>query len=170
MSIEHRLRTFVFASTAGNGPLNLELRFDMRFVVLSRDSDETIVAARTEVSFGSFRLLPAQFPLLEDNKPVPLGSRALQNLVVSLERPGKLVSKKKLMRRVWPSTFVEPATLTVHISAPRRALHDPRNGNRFIINIPGRGYSFVAAVSTVGGDGGDENHAAFRGQLWGAKK
>jgi DNA-binding winged helix-turn-helix (wHTH) protein len=28
----------------------------------------------------------------------------------------------------------------------RRALRDGREGNRFIINIPGRGYRFVAAV------------------------
>jgi DNA-binding winged helix-turn-helix (wHTH) protein len=122
------------------------------------------------VSFGSFRLLPEQFLLLEGNKPVPLGSRALQILLVLLERPGELVSQKELMRRVWPTTLVEPANLTVHISALRRALRDARDGNRFIINIPGRGYRFVAAVSIVGRDGRDENHAAFRGQLSGATK
>jgi DNA-binding winged helix-turn-helix (wHTH) protein len=157
---------------------HLELKIDMRSVAQSQDADEPIVekrtepvrAARTEVSFGPFRLLPAQFLLLEGNKPVPLGSRALQILVVLLERPGELVSKQELMRRVWPTTFVEPANLTVHISALRRALRDARDGNRFIINIPGRGYSFVSAVSVVGRDGGDENHSAFRRQLWGATK
>jgi DNA-binding winged helix-turn-helix (wHTH) protein len=50
------------------------------------------------------------------------------------------------MARVWPNVFVEPANLTVHISALRRALRDGRDGNRFIINIPGRGYSFVNSV------------------------
>jgi DNA-binding winged helix-turn-helix (wHTH) protein len=29
-------------------------------------------------------------------------------------------------------------------------LRDGRDGNRFIINIPGRGYSFVALVTVVG--------------------
>src|SRR5258708_3135533 len=38
-------------------------------------------------------------------------------------------------------------TLTVHISALRRTLRDGRDGNRFIINIPGRGYCFVAPVT-----------------------
>ena len=51
------------------------------------------------------------------------------------------------MARVWPNLFVEPANLTVHVSALRRTLHDGRNGNRFIINIPGRGYCFVAPVT-----------------------
>ena len=55
----------------------------------------------TEVSFGRFSLFPAQSLLLEGDKPVSLGSRALR---------------------------------------------DGRDGNRFIINIPGRGYKFVASV------------------------
>jgi DNA-binding winged helix-turn-helix (wHTH) protein len=103
-------------------------------------------AAPTEVSFGPFRLLPTQFRLLEGEKPVPLGSRALEILIVLLERPGELVGKEELMARVWPNIFVEPANLTVHISALRRILRDGRDGNRFIINIPGRSYSFVGSV------------------------
>jgi DNA-binding winged helix-turn-helix (wHTH) protein len=102
-------------------------------------------AMPTEVLFGPFRLLPTQFLLLEEDKPVRLGSRALEILVALLERPGELVSKQELMGRVWPNIFVEPANLTVHMSALRRALRDGRDGNRFIINIPGRGYSFVAS-------------------------
>jgi DNA-binding winged helix-turn-helix (wHTH) protein len=104
-------------------------------------------APTREVSFGPFRLLPAQFLLLEGDKSVPLGSRALEMLIVLLERPGELVTKQELMARVWPNLFVEPANLTVHISALRRRLRDGRDGNRFIINIPGRGYCFVAPVT-----------------------
>ena len=123
-------------------------------------------AALTEVSFGSFRLLPAQFLLLKRDKPVLLGSRALQILIVLLERPGELVSKQELMTRVWPGVFVEPANLSVHISALRRTLRDGRDGNRFIINIPGRGYSFVASVAVVRWveHDGDEERAALREQ------
>jgi DNA-binding winged helix-turn-helix (wHTH) protein len=123
-------------------------------------------AAPTELSFGPFRLLPTQFLLLEGDKRVPIGSRALEILVVLLERPGELVSKQELMARVWPDVFVEPANLTVHISALRRALRDGRDGNRFIINIPGRGYCFVASVAVVGrvDPDRDENRAALREQ------
>ena len=103
-------------------------------------------ATPTEVSFGAFRLLPTQFLLLEGDKPVPVGSRALEILIVLLGRAGELVGKQELMARVWPNVFVEPANLTVHIFALRRTLGDGRDGNRFIINIPGRGYSFVAPV------------------------
>jgi len=107
-------------------------------------------AALTEISFGPFRLLPTQFLLLEGDRPVPLGSRALEILTCLLERPGELVSKQELMARVWPNVFVEPANLAVHISALRRTLRDGRDGNRFIINIPGRGYCFVCSVNVSG--------------------
>jgi DNA-binding winged helix-turn-helix (wHTH) protein len=127
---------------------------DLRRTVQSPDADKPLLEKRieppsatpTEVSFGPFRLLPAQFLLLEGDNPVPLGSRALQILIVLLERPGELVSKQELMARVWPNVFVEPANITVHISALRRMLRDGRDGNRFIINIPGRGYRFVSPV------------------------
>jgi len=107
-------------------------------------------AAPADVSFGPFRLLPTQFLLLEGDKPVCLGSRALELLIALLERRGELVSKQDLMARVWPNVFVEPANLTVHMSALRRVLRDGRDGNRFIVNIPGRGYCFVASVGTSG--------------------
>jgi len=103
--------------------------------------------ATSEILFGSFRLLPSQHLLLEGEKPVTLGSRAMDILLALVERPGELVTKEELMERVWPNVFVDPANLAVHISALRRALRDRCNGNRFIINIPGRGYRFVAPAT-----------------------
>jgi DNA-binding winged helix-turn-helix (wHTH) protein len=132
---------------------NSDSGFGVRRRVQSPDTDplkpsKPAGATTSEVSFGPFRLLPAQRLLLEGDKPVPLGSRALELLTVLLERPGELVSKQDLMARVWPNLFVEPANLTVHVSALRRALRDGRDGNRFVINVPGRGYCFVAPVGT----------------------
>jgi DNA-binding winged helix-turn-helix (wHTH) protein len=90
----------------------------------------------------------------------------LEILTVLLERPGELVSKQKLMARVWPNVFVEPANLTVHMSALRRTLRDGRDGNRFIINVPGRGYCFVASVAGAGRvkPNDDEKPASLREQ------
>jgi DNA-binding winged helix-turn-helix (wHTH) protein len=100
-------------------------------------------------SFGPFHLIPEQQLLLEGEKPQRLGSRAFDILLILVERPGELVSKEELMARVWPKMFVEPANLTVHIAALRKVLGDGRNGNRYLVNIPGRGYRFVAPVSTA---------------------
>ena len=59
------------------------------------------------ISFGPFRLLPDRRLLLEGDKAVRLGSRALDILIALVERAGELVGKDELMARVWPRTFVE---------------------------------------------------------------
>ena len=66
------------------------------------------------ICFGPFRLIPAQRLLLEGEKPLRLGSRALDILIALVERPGELVSKEELMARVWPNTFVEQITSMVY--------------------------------------------------------
>ena len=97
--------------------------------------------------FGVFRLLPAQRILLEDGKPLHLGSRALDILVALVESAGDTIHKDKLIARVWPDTFVDEGNLRFQVATLRKALGDGRGGNRFIANIPGRGYTFVAPVT-----------------------
>jgi predicted ATPase/DNA-binding winged helix-turn-helix (wHTH) protein len=98
--------------------------------------------------FGSFRLLPDQRLLKEGDKPVRIGSRTLDLLIALVDRPGELVRKEELVALVWPNTHVAPCNLSVHIARLRQILGDGRDGNRFVINIPGRGYRFVADVTT----------------------
>jgi len=97
--------------------------------------------------FGVFRLLPAQRILLEDGKPLHLGSRALDVLVALVESAGDTIHKNKLIALVWPDTFVDEGNLRFQVATLRKALRDGRGGNRFIANIPGRGYAFVAPVT-----------------------
>ena len=116
---------------------------------MATDTDWINGSAEALIIFGPFRMLPKQRLLMQTDKPVHLGSRAFDVLIALLERPGELVSKEELMARVWPNTFVGPANLAMHISALRRALGDGRDGNRYVVNIPGRGYRFVAPVTIV---------------------
>ena len=105
-------------------------------------------AGESAVSFGPFRLLPTQRLLLEGDKPVRLGSRALDILVALVERAGEVVDKSELIARAWPGTFVDEGNLKFQVGALRRTLG---NGNRYLVNIPGRGYSFIAPVAPAGG-------------------
>jgi DNA-binding winged helix-turn-helix (wHTH) protein len=116
----------------------------------------------TSFVFGPFRLLPMERLLTRADKPVRLGSRAFDILIGLLERAGELVSKEELVARAWPNTFVASANLAVHISALRRALGDGGQRNRYIVNVPGRGYRFVAVV-TVEKDTPAEAAAAVAG-------
>jgi predicted ATPase/DNA-binding winged helix-turn-helix (wHTH) protein len=98
--------------------------------------------------FGPFCLRPKQRLLLEEGQPLRLGSRALDILVTLVEQPGGLIAKETLMARVWPDTIVAEDNLSVHVAALRRVLRDGSQGNRYIVTVPGRGYSFVSAVTT----------------------
>jgi predicted ATPase/DNA-binding winged helix-turn-helix (wHTH) protein len=100
-----------------------------------------------EFFFGPFHLLATQRLLLEGDKPVRLGSRALDILIALVERAGKLATHDEIREIVWPDTTVVEANLTVHVVALRRALRDGQGACRYIVNIPGRGYSFVAPVT-----------------------
>jgi predicted ATPase/DNA-binding winged helix-turn-helix (wHTH) protein len=101
--------------------------------------------------FGSFRLIPAERTLFEDGKPVRLGSRALDILAALTERAGEIISKEELIARTWPGTVVEEAALRVHVAALRKALGDGRAGKRYIANLSGRGYAFIAPVTRENG-------------------
>jgi len=103
--------------------------------------------ATLTIAFGPFRLLPSQRLLLESDRPVRLGNRAVEILIALVERSGEIVSKDELNARVWPNTVVEEGNLKVHVSSLRKALGDGVGGNRYIINVPRRGYQFVASVS-----------------------
>ena len=104
-------------------------------------------SSEREISFGPFRLLPHQRLLTKAGTEARVGSRALDILIALLERPGKLVTRRELMERVWPQTVVVEANLNVNIAALRRALGDGQDGNRYLVTIPGRGYRFVASVT-----------------------
>ena len=50
-----------------------------------------------ESTFGRFVLLPARKLLLEDGRPVAVGSRALELLTALVERPGELITREELI-------------------------------------------------------------------------
>ena len=102
----------------------------------------------SEFTFGSFRLFPDQQLLLDGETPVPLGSRARELLTALVERPSVVVTKDELLARVWPKQVVDESNLKFQVSVLRKALGDGQRGNRFITNVPGRGYCFVAPVES----------------------
>ncbi|WP_339532725.1 ATP-binding protein [Pseudomonas mucidolens] len=98
------------------------------------------------VHFGPFIFYRQQRLVCEAGRPLSLGGRALDILAVLVEHAGQFVAKDVLIRRVWPCSVVEESNLRVHIAALRRALGDGREGRRYIVNLPQRGYCFVASV------------------------
>jgi len=94
--------------------------------------------------FGDFELDRVKRLLMRGGEPIPLNPKALDILLTLVESRGEIVSKDELLERVWPDQIVEEGNLKVHISTLRKALGQSGNYHRFIITVPGRGYSFVA--------------------------
>src|ERR1700750_3366913 len=97
--------------------------------------------------FGAYELMPARRQLLQAGRPLTLGSRALDILTVLVESAGTVIANRQIMARAWPTTSVEDGSLRVHMAALRKVLGKGRNGQRFITNVPGQGYVFVAPVT-----------------------
>ncbi|UII73749.1 helix-turn-helix transcriptional regulator [Pseudomonas sp. HN11] len=99
------------------------------------------------VHFGPYRIHPRQRLVLEAGHPLRLGRRAVDILLILLEQAGNVVSKQELITRVWPNSVVEDGNLRVHMAALRKALGDGQAGQRYIVTVAQRGYSFVAPLS-----------------------
>lgn len=98
-------------------------------------------------SFGPFRVIPYARLLERGGSPVTLGSRAFDLLCLLISRPGEVVSKGELMARAWPNVTVDGSNLRLQINVLRQALGDRQRGMRYVLNVPGQGYCFVACVS-----------------------
>src|ERR1700681_180406 len=102
--------------------------------------------AQAAIEFGRFSILPHRRELLAEGRPLELGGRAFDVLMVLIEASGAVVSKDALMHRVWPDRIVEENTLQAQISALRRAFAADRD---LIRTIAGRGYQFTGEIRTV---------------------
>jgi DNA-binding winged helix-turn-helix (wHTH) protein len=112
---------------------------------ITRDRSSRTAAEGT-LEFGRFRVLLRQRQLVADGRPIELGTRALDLLLVLLEADGELVTKDELLSRVWPGIVVAEENLKVQIFALRKALGEDRD---FIRTDFGRGYRFTAAVRSA---------------------
>jgi predicted ATPase/DNA-binding winged helix-turn-helix (wHTH) protein len=99
------------------------------------------------LSFGPFRLYPAKRQLERAGVALPLGSRALSILIVLVEHAGEVVDKNTLFKRVWGNAHAGDGALRVHLAGLRKALGDGKEGARYVTNVLGLGYSFVAPVT-----------------------
>ena len=104
------------------------------------------------VLFGPFELNLSERSLTKAGEVIPLGARAFDILAALIDRAGDVISKNELIAKVWPEVIVEEGSLRVHLSALRKALGDGQFNRKYITNVQGRGYSFVAPVVRQGGE------------------
>src|SRR5580693_1218033 len=113
----------------------------------TRMNDRRHSQPKDVLCFGAFSLYAAERLLTKADEPIPLGGRALDILIALAERAGEVVTHKELISTVWPDVTVEEANLRFQMSALRKALGDGRGGARYVSNVAGRGYCFVASIT-----------------------
>jgi DNA-binding winged helix-turn-helix (wHTH) protein len=102
-------------------------------------------------TFGPFVLDAAGFRLLNGSRPVPLERRPLELLLLLVERRGELVSRGEIAARLWDADAEIDAEGSLHtvVRKLRAALGDSADQPVFIETVLGKGYRFVAAVSST---------------------
>jgi TolB-like protein len=100
------------------------------------------------VQFGPFELDTDRGRLLKHGIPVRIREQPLRVLVALIERPGEIVAREDLRRRLWSDgTFVDfEVGLNSAISRPRRVLNDDVDAPHLIETVPKRGYRFIGSV------------------------
>jgi TolB-like protein/DNA-binding winged helix-turn-helix (wHTH) protein len=97
------------------------------------------------VRFGLFELDLRTRQLTKNGVTIRLPQQPIQVLSLLLERPGEIVTREELRRRLWPSdVFVDfDHGLNKSIQKLRDALGDSAASPRFIETIPRIGYRFI---------------------------
>jgi TolB-like protein/DNA-binding winged helix-turn-helix (wHTH) protein/Flp pilus assembly protein TadD len=100
------------------------------------------------VSFGAYEFNPYPRELRKEGMRVRLEGQPLAILEVLLERPGELVTREELQKRLWPEdTFVDfEHSINAAVKRLRAALNDSADQPRYIETLARRGYRFVAPV------------------------
>src|SRR6266850_5519539 len=111
-------------------------------------SEGPVAAPTRYIRFGVFHLDLRKEELLKDGMRVKLQGKVYQALVALLEKPGEVVTREALCKRLWPSdTHVNyDANVNTTVNKLRQVLGDSPDQPVFVDTIPRKGYSFVAAI------------------------
>ena len=99
--------------------------------------------------FGPFHLDTRAEELRRGHEPVPLTPKVFQLLLLLVENPGRLITKRELLDKIWGHTNVEEGSVTRAVTSLRSALNDSASGPEYVQTVPRRGYRFVATVQNA---------------------
>jgi TolB-like protein/DNA-binding winged helix-turn-helix (wHTH) protein/Tfp pilus assembly protein PilF len=104
---------------------------------------------QTIVRFGVYELDLQAGVLRKNGMRIRCQEQPLQVLAALLDRPGELITREELRKRVWPEdTFVDfDHALNTAVKKIRAALNDDADFPRYIETVPRRGYRFIAPVT-----------------------
>jgi TolB-like protein/DNA-binding winged helix-turn-helix (wHTH) protein/Tfp pilus assembly protein PilF len=101
------------------------------------------------IIFGPYEFSPYSGELRKEGMRVRLEGQPLTILQVLLDRPGELISRDELLKKLWPGdTFVDfEHSLNAAVKRLRAALNDPADQPHYVETLARRGYRFIAPVN-----------------------
>ena len=102
------------------------------------------------VRFGIYEVDLRSGELRKAGVKLKLGGQPFQVLAILLEKPGEVVIREELQKRLWPDTFVDvDHNLNTAINKIREVLGDSSENPRYVETLPRRGYRFVGAIEPL---------------------
>jgi Tol biopolymer transport system component/DNA-binding winged helix-turn-helix (wHTH) protein len=99
------------------------------------------------VRFGAFEADVQTGELRKDGVKLKFSGQPFQVLAILLERPGDVVTREELQKRLWPDTFVDvERNLNTAVNKIREVLGDSAEVPHFIETLPRRGYRFIGKL------------------------
>jgi TolB-like protein len=101
---------------------------------------------------GTFELDVRSRELRHGSTRIGLQQQPFEILRLMLERPGDVVTRDELQRRLWPEgAFIDVEhSLNAAVKRLRAALGDDADQPKFVETVPRRGYRFIAAAQDAG--------------------
>ena len=97
--------------------------------------------------FGDFEFDVGRRSLRSAGRIVGVKGQVADLLTLLVERPGELITREEIQRRLWPDRNVEfDHSLDVIVSRLRATLGDRSPSPRYIETVTGRGYRFIETV------------------------
>ena len=117
---------------------------------MTGNGPSSIAAART-IRFGPFDLDVRAAELRKGASRIRLPDQPFQVLLMLLERPGEVILREEIRRRLWPaSTTVEfDHSINTAVRRLRDALCESASRPRYVETIPRRGYRFIGQVTPI---------------------
>jgi len=106
--------------------------------------------SHSAVCFGEFELDRAAYALRRGRQPVRLERRPMDLLILLIDRHHQLVSRAEIAERLWGKDVFVDVEMGVNtaIRKVRRALRDSPDSPSYVETVSGKGYRFIARVTT----------------------
>jgi predicted ATPase/class 3 adenylate cyclase len=99
--------------------------------------------------FEGFSFDSERFQLRHDGELIAMEPQVFDVLAYLIDHRDRIVSKAELLDNIWGDRFVSESALTSRIKTARRLLGDDGTSQRFIETARGRGYRFIADVTSI---------------------